>query len=316
MMRTTLRRLKKIPKYPHILLSKVGLGPIFYRAQVQLLLFICQFEWIQKSLFSKRSKIIQQFLTETGLSNKFTQKDFVRFNIVGSTMRHWWFEAFQYWKKSDFDKVVKVEGWEHFEQAIDAGKGVIMVHYHITIVHVVWGLLEQLGFHDKTTIGKLLAPPVKNKKGRDSEKASNATATKFDFLRQLMDAKKILNRGGIVRIVPDGFRGDSTAIEVTFYNRERPFMSGFADLAFSTGAQIIPTSASMDKSGRFTITFHQPLVSEAKSDRKELVTQLVTAYINHVENQWQTPSVRFISIPNLQKYLHLPLAEHEEKNVQ
>jgi lauroyl/myristoyl acyltransferase len=316
LLQTLSRRTKKVPGFFNQSLCKLGAGASFYLLQFHLLFIVCGQAWIQNILFRKRLRRVRQFLHETGLSDVSNERKFVQFNRVGHAIKHWWFGAFQYFSARDFDRIAKIEGWEHFDHAIKAGKGVIIVHHHIDLVHLAWVLLKRKGFADAMmTIGKEWSVPIAGADNKKKAQNNNSIDhRKFDFLRQLQNAKQTLNRGGVVRILPDGLRGDAKVMTFDFYSRRREFRPGFADLALMTGAAIIPVSVSMSSKGHFTIVFEPELQSTSESNTHTHVAQLMAAYVSYVEEQWRTPALQFIADSAFDNFLELPTSALGESN--
>jgi len=304
MLKTIIRTGKKIPRYPHALLSRLGLGAPIYRLEIRVLLSVFNWSWVQKVFLGRRYRLIGRFLSEAGLDSRFDRKQFVRFNLAGSAVRHWWFDGFRQWDPEDLDSIAELAGWDYFESAWKKGKGVILVHHHLKIAHFAWLLLKERGYRDTATIGKLPSGSAGDHKNRSKAADSDPGAVLLNYARQFQSAKEVLSRGGIARIVPDGFRGSSSGVEYPFFNRLRVFRAGFADLALLTGAQIVPISVSMDEAGKFRVTFNPPLLPVEGADRKRQAAELVKSYVDYLEKQWADPSLKFMSVSNIRQYLN------------
>ncbi len=108
------------------------------------------------------------------------------------------------------------------------------------------------------------------------------------YLDQLMKAKSILTKGGIISILPDGYGGSSLGLSVSFHGRRRSFRGGFAELAIETGADVIPVSLDIDACKRkLTITSLKPLdVGGYGMPHVDRVEGLLRQYVAYFKQQW------------------------------
>jgi lauroyl/myristoyl acyltransferase len=98
--------------------------------------------------------------------------------------------------------------------------------------------------------------------------------------------RPVLERGGVVRIASDGYHG-TNAIYTPFHGRLRPFREGFAELAVTTGADVIPVFTSFDITGRFKVDFLAPLeVEHNKTNRQEKIGAFIRQYVYLLERRW------------------------------
>jgi lauroyl/myristoyl acyltransferase len=119
-------------------------------------------------------------------------------------------------------------------------------------------------------------------------------------------AVKALRGGGIVHLAADGQVGTSSGISMPFHGHVRPFKAGFAELAITAGADVIPVVVSLDIAGGVDIEFLNPLdFASGNMTRQEQVESLVKQYASIVERRWaQAPG----NIPwrQVKAFLKLP----------
>jgi lauroyl/myristoyl acyltransferase len=131
---------------------------------------------------------------------------------------------------------------------------------------------------------------------------------------QLYKGRQALQRGGIVMIVADGYAGSSPGIALPFYGRNRIFRAGFAELALSAGAAIVPASVSMDMTGHVNVRF-LPRLEIASSSHQQQIESLVLQYVEILRKEW-AKNLSSFSWKQLEKFLQLPPAgEGEEASI-
>ena len=108
-------------------------------------------------------------------------------------------------------------------------------------------------------------------KGADRLKVIEVGGGASFLLRQTYMARRVLMDGGMLHMVPDGLQGDSGVL-VPFHGRMRRLATGFAELAVSTGAAVVPVIANMDVDGRIHVEFFERLdTGSGDVDRRERI---------------------------------------------
>ena len=276
--------LKQLHQRIHVISIKLGKETLLYLVEALLFSKMCRYEWFQQKYRSKALGEIQCFLDTTNillknprLDPKEVIHDFLLYKYLN---RHWnWGWHLDACRPEKLIKLIKVRGEEYFDNAYRQGNGVILAQYHTFAARMVFPWLEYIGVSpllsiDNSGFDKL----VQVQGGLDRINLS--------WARTLFAAKSCLKKGGVIRILPDGFLGSSGAI-YDFYQRERPFRPAFAELSLETGAVVIPTSAITHQNGRFEITFHPPLDSgDVRQGRADRVDGLVRQYIKFLDGEW------------------------------
>jgi lauroyl/myristoyl acyltransferase len=104
-----------------------------------------------------------------------------------------------------------------------------------------------------------------------------------------MDGLRILRAGGVVLIIPDGVMEDMPgAQQRAVGGRAYKIGPGFAELALSCQAPILPMVSRFERSGAIRITFLPPLRPATEpATRTEQVADLVTQYANFMAEAWR-----------------------------
>lgn len=190
------------------------------------------------------------------------------------------------------------DGREHFEQACNQGRGVMLVTYHSTTRGLGSELLSHL------TPGQSVFVPsqaVGRKRARfaDAEAWQAAGSDPNLGLRareiawsaaQGMDGLRTLRAGGVVLSIADGAMEDMPgAQQRAVGGRVYRIGPGFAELALSCQAPILPMYSRFERSGAIRITFLPPLHPAPKLiTHTEQVADLVTQYANFLADAWRT----------------------------
>jgi acyl-CoA synthetase (AMP-forming)/AMP-acid ligase II/acyl carrier protein len=195
------------------------------------------------------------------------------------------------------------------ESACQSGKGVIMVcwHSHRWINGLVQkNILERVKPVDYILIGSLHRFLQKHVKFLPAEEKRRVRSMKL--LDLLMKGERILKRGGVVSILPDGYGGMSRGISLRFHGGIRSFRAGFAELTIETGAAVIPISLSMDISQRLLIISSLKPLEAGRSEmpREERVEELVKQYVAFLSQEWSR-SPALVSTGRMHKHINLPL---------
>jgi lauroyl/myristoyl acyltransferase len=195
-----------------------------------------------------------------------------------------------------------IHGREHLDQAIQDGKGAVLWSaYFVYVPFIQKKALYQAGYetchlshphhgYSKSTFGEYILNPIQTSaekkylKQRVVLSHNSATAA----MRTL---KRELKNNGIVSIM---------ARTKTIKPVRAPFMDGHillatgaADLAYSSGAALIPTFTVRDKDETFHVHLESPLQidrtvnrQEASSDVIKQFTDKLEAYVLKYPNQW------------------------------
>ncbi len=125
------------------------------------------------------------------------------------------------------------------------------------------------------------------------------------LLRQTYLARRVLMDGGMLHMVPDGLQGNS-GVPVPFHGRVRRLATGFAELAVSTGAPVVPVIATMDVDGRIHVEFSAPLDTGPEDmERRERIEGLIRQYARFLEIRW-SDDPGGVRMHHVEHFLELP----------
>lgn len=162
--------------------------------------------------------------------------------------------------------VIKVEGWEHFEEVYRRGKGVIAITAHFGDIDVVGQLLASRSV--KTTVpAEPLQPPKLfefMKKQRESKGVSFVPVGPAG-LKATIHA---LNKGELVAMAVDRDIQRAGKI-VPFFCGEASLPTGAVVLALRTGAALIPAFCYRQPDRTFEVRIEKELILDITGDKEE-----------------------------------------------
>jgi len=217
-----------------------------------------------------------------------TEEQVVGLSIASNLWSRWRCRALSRLEDKAFHECVSVAGLAAFAEAVNAGRGVVLVQSHVAPLRVAGEVLRRAGFDVSLSIGVDYA----------LQEAYGSPLRGSHLYR----AAQILRRGGIVRVVGDGELGASAGMALPFFGRRRTFRTGFAELSVSTGAAVVATSVSMDALGHLHVRF-VPLET-AEVNRHRRVEALLLRYVGVLQEEWAEHLASF-KWKHLERFLRL-----------
>ena len=95
-----------------------------------------------------------------------------------------------------------------------------------------------------------------------------------------------LKKGGTVVVSGDAHMGDDEIV-LPIMGKSRGFRAGFAALASTTGAPMLPMFTSMDYAGHITVHIQPELKQRPRLARKKRIKDLVVKYVDRLEAHWK-----------------------------
>lgn len=217
---------------------------------------------------------------------------------------YWRIVALSRCPEQEFRRWVRYTGTEQLPALCEPGKGLIIVSCHFGLSRCVPLMLLRQGY-DLHSIEAANVLEKIGAKGADRLKVIEVGGGASFLLRQTYQARRVLMDGGMLHMVPDGLQG-SSGILVPFHGRMRRLATGFAELAVSTGAAVVPVVANMDVNGRIHVEFGTPLDTGAGHlERQERIESLIRQYARFLEARW-SDDPGGVRMHHLEHYLGLP----------
>jgi KDO2-lipid IV(A) lauroyltransferase len=206
------------------------------------------------------------------------------------------------WTRGEItSQVARVQGLEHFEEALKRGKGLFVVTAHLGNWELLGGYLGTQGK------GSALAQNLYDPRFDDlvnwfrSEKLGATLMIKRGLaLRGILDA---LKEGQFVLALCDQDSGND-GIFVPFFGKQAWTQSGVARIARKTGAALVPAFVVRGPDGKFELHVEKeitvPLTPDKEKDILETVrlyTEVIETYVRAYPDQWMWMHERWKTKP-------------------
>ena len=267
------------------------------RVHARWLKFLCNRTSVQRDLWREDGDFLHHFATVFGLAPAERRK-FVGLSLLGRLWRAWCLNDLMQGPPELVAGLTRVTGWEHFDRCRREGAGVILLPVHGQFSRLFQPYLRHRGY-DGLEVG--LTNNDLEAKGFRTQ-----TAKRFELARQMHAAKHMLARGGIVFNPPDARHNLDNSRSVEFFGRQRQLAAGFAELAFKTGAHVVPMVYRFSPRGFFVLEFGAPFhVLGPQSAHDERVDSLVAQYASFLRDEWRRYPWN-IQWKQLRSYCRLP----------
>jgi len=285
---------------------KIAIVILPYSIGTKLLSWFCKQRWVQAIFFRPQIHRLRQCLKTVPTS--LNEDELIRQSLTSNFGRWWRLAAITRCTPQQFDKWVTITGVATLRQAYQRGRGVILLNNKTAQGQILPLILVHLGFDDFLTVGNnslaLKLMHLEQLKKTSLLETNIPSTNKLLKIRQLHKGKQILEQGGIVHIVADAIGGD---IRVPFHGYIRPFNTGFAELAISTHAEVIPVIIRMDIAGHIKVAFFEPLKTKHnKINHQEQVEFFIKQYTEFLEERW-TEEIGNLVWDNIRRIIQLPI---------
>lgn len=189
------------------------------------------------------------------------------------------------------ERLVTVEGREHLDAALDAGRGVLLFQAHFGAFQMTMPAIGFSGYR----MNQISASAAMWKGSGISDAPERMHAIKASYEERLpvrhisVDSSmrpvfRALERNEIVGITVDGGggRGRKT-VRLPFLGRVANFQTGAPDLALRTGAAIVPAFIVSEKGLRHRLTIHPPLHADPTDGRDENRVAILRQFVELLE---------------------------------
>ena len=279
------KRVRKVTRYFN---SEKGLKNIPYGFGVRLIDWFCSTDFALEKFFSKKTPILKEFITQ--FQGKYNEKQSTIIFLRSNFLHGWRASSFSNLPDKKYRRKLKMKGFEIFLEQYKKGKGVVLVNAHFGLPSVVMSLLPGLGFENfHAIVGENFSSSMKYKllkKNRTPKLLSFERGGKSELFKQLFEAKKILDGGGILHTLGDGMHGVAN-VYTEFLGKPRGFRSSFAELGLRSESPIIAVFAYPGKRGRMHVEFSEAFQQGPEDmEHEERVRLLVEQYSKVLESKW------------------------------
>lgn len=187
---------------------------------------------------------------------------------------------------SRFDAValcerLTLEGFEHLQQAEDAGKGVVVMSAHLGLWEIAAYPPGLYGGPMSVVVRPLDNPHLDRELTRLRERFGNRLIAKHGAARQML---RTLAAHGRLGILIDQRVQRQEGIELPFFGRPALTSPVLAKLSLRTGAPVVPIAGYPEPGGRYRVAFRPPIWPQGADDEASVAT-LTAQYLAAVEDE-------------------------------
>ena len=199
------------------------------------------------------------------------------------------FFRFEKLDRNYIDKNIKLENLHYFDQALGAGKGVIVLTAHLGNWELGGVVLAQLGYPFWA-----VALSHKNKKVNDFFVAQRARkgVHVISLCKAIRSCISEIRNNHMVALVGDRDFSDKGMI-IDFFNKPAHFPEGPAALSLISGASIVPGFMLRNPDDSFTLSIEKPVEFKPSGDKSVDIANLIRmykdifeCYIRKYPDQW------------------------------
>lgn len=202
----------------------------------------------------------------------------------------WYSSSSPLWRSFLRTYCSRLEGKEHLDQALERGRGAIVVFFHFGMARMNILALAQNGydcvFHEipftryREKVYPWVARAIMNRENEVQE-ASGRKAILHHSGETLRALSEALSQNAIIVLMGDGMAA-SRLVELPFLNGRMPFPTGPARLAALTGAGIVCVFSILEGLFRHRFVVHPAIYCSQSSS--EAIETTVQAYVATFEN--------------------------------
>lgn len=188
------------------------------------------------------------------------------------------------------EKPVSVHGWEHMDSAIARGKGVVLASIHMGNMDMSIQVIRARGVN--VTILAEVEEPEQLYRKTSSLRSFNGISILPVTYSGIKVAMKKLQKGELVAIACDrALQGSGQ--HRPFFGHEALLPIGGVEMAYRTGAAILPAFTFREKGYKFSMHFEPPIILDREAGREECIESglsriitLMERYISLHPEQW------------------------------
>lgn len=191
------------------------------------------------------------------------------------------------------DLFFNVSGFDHVQKEFQKKRGVILLSYHGNLTKVQTLLTQKW-------LNLPEIPVISPRYGFRKQKASNQKRFKRGKIASMVTEEQVrhgtnailtgyrmLREGNIVRVYIDNSYLSKGKWQIEILGKQYMIRTGWADLAYQTGAAIIPAISTLDENGCINLIFLPPFQVES-TDYEDQMKQYMTQYAGFLTYAFRT----------------------------
>jgi len=176
----------------------------------------------------------------------------------------------------------RVDGWDHLTNALDRGRGALVVSGHYGHWELIALLQGYRGRPMDMVTRPLDNPLLEERFARSRRRSGNRVVHKRSAIKGILRA---LREGRSVAIVIDQNFRDPNRVFIDFFGRPAATTPTLGLVAMRTGAPVIPVFSWPEADGRYRIEYQPEVRIEPTGDRPEDALRMTRACTRLIEEQ-------------------------------
>lgn len=191
------------------------------------------------------------------------------------------YTLFPFFEKEDVNRFFEIQGEEHVQEALKAGKGVLFLTLHLGNGDFAIAAISRLGWPvhliSKEFRARWLNDLWFGMRSKHGTRFISPEKSSFDILRAL-------RKNEIVIFVLDQFMGPPIGVRTRFFGKETGTAAGLALMAGRTGAPVIPCYTYRRPDGKSVIVFEPPIPYLDNSLMEKNISVMTQKYTDKIES--------------------------------
>lgn len=191
------------------------------------------------------------------------------------------YSSFPFFRKSQLNRYFHFEGREHVEQALQGGKGALLLTLHLGNGDFSTVALSHLGWPVHLISKQFKAVWLNDlwfgMRGKHGTRFISPEKSSFEILRAL-------RRNELVIFVLDQFMGPPIGVRTRFFAKETGTAAGLALMASRTGAPVVPCYTYRLEDGTHQIVFEAPIPYLDNGLRDADIAVMTQIYTDKIES--------------------------------
>ena len=181
----------------------------------------------------------------------------------------------------DLDKIIKIEGSEHFREAYQLGKGVIGLTGHIGNFELMAAYFSLKGYRTSVVGRELYDPRLDRLLVRNRETVNMENIPSSAGVKPIIRA---LRAGRLLGLLADQDSSRVRGVFVDFFGKPARTPAGPGLLAYKTGSPIVPMAILREGKNRYKIVVKPPLQLGFSGDREKDLADVIQEYTRVLES--------------------------------
>lgn len=259
---------------------------------------------LRRLFFRSREKVVRRYLDAVGSGAD--AEEVLCQSLVSGKFVAWRLTAISRADDECVDKWLEIDGIEHIEDNYRRNNRLIVLNSHYGFPRMVPQLLSRMGYEIQSIAARAFYDGLDLPEWKRIS-VQQLRESQF-FAKDIFVALKAIKTGKIFHTLGDGVYGKA-AIELPLLGRTRSFLKSYANLALSSGADVIPVFTHIELSGHIKVKFYPPL-DKGNEDMvpEDRVSLMIQQYVSLLSEEYRRDPGS-IHLKHMSRFLGYPPSE-------